>query len=172
MTNAPASHPQTFRMHRFRRTKSGALERLPGFLSPTAARRRALTVILEDEHHREPEDLDVSARCAEDIQTSGHLAAPQAVPKRRPRPDGPRKEGTQPEAGCLSSQAVAFIRLIAACDSFRGRKPSATEGSPQPSSRRIAVWPLLALAYSLQVKQLKGVRVAHVRPLPPCVFRP
>ena len=33
--------------------------------------------------------------------------------------------------------------------------------SPQPSSRRIAVWPLLALAYSLQVKQLKGVRYAH-----------
>jgi len=82
MTNAPAYHPQTFRMQRFRLAESEALERLPALLSPTAARRRALAVILEDEHHREPEDLDVTAHCAGDKQTSGLLAAQQAVPRR------------------------------------------------------------------------------------------
>jgi len=115
--------------------------------------------------------------------------SPHKLPPETPRPIGPHAEGTQPEAGCLSSQAVAFIRLVAACDSFSGRKPSASivppaswpccpstfrlSRSPQPSSRRIAVWPLLAPAYSLQAKQLKGVRYAHlVHSPPPGPFRP
>ena len=114
--------PQTFQMHRFRHTESGALERLPGSLSRTAAWRRALAVILEDEHHREPEDLDVSAHCAGDNQTSGHLVAAQTAPEDNPGLSAPeRKARSQKPDVCprklreSSGLSLRATRLAAAC---------------------------------------------------------
>lgn len=59
--------------------------------------------------------------------TAQHLSA---CPFRSPRPVGPQKEGTQPEAGCLSSQAPGAILLVAACISVGGRMSSASIGPP------------------------------------------
>ena len=67
-------------------------------------------------------------------------------PLSRPWPVGPQKEGTQPEAGWLSSQAVAAILLVAARISISGRMSSASIGPPgswpcRPSTPRLSRLP-------------------------------
>jgi len=78
-------------------------------------------------------------------------------PEEWPRPIGPRKESTEPEAGCLSSQAPGAILLVATCISVSGRMSSVSIGPPgswprqpatlwlsrlpQPASRRICPIP-------------------------------
>ena len=105
--NAPLS------AHRKRSTRTPAR-----FLSPTAARRRALAVILEDEHHREPEDLDVSAHCAGDNRISGQPAAPQAVPRRQtpacrpPKGRHAARSRMSVLASCGSHPACRCVRLV------------------------------------------------------------
>jgi len=127
-----------------------ALERLPDVMAPAAARRRALAVILGDDHHRESGNPDAPARCAGTTGLPEQPIAAQAAPDKRPRPLGPRKERGQPSAAA-SSRAPGH-RHIAAHVLSGGRMPSASivppascpcrpstfrlSRSPQPSSRR------------------------------------
>ena len=160
-------------MHRFRHTESGALKRLPGSLSLTAARRRALAVM---------SGTDITAR--QTIWMSRHVVprttslsaqpiAAQAAPRNCPGLSAPKRKRCSQKtdailtgSGCTGlslhrSRVAAACRLRRSCHRHRGPVCPSTfrlSRSPQPASRRIVVWPLLAPAYALRFKQLKGVR--------------
>jgi len=176
--NAPASLPSDVPNAPLSQTESGALEHLPGFLSPTAARRRALAVILENEHHREPEDLDASAHCAGDKQTSGQLASTQAVPKDSPglsaperkarsqKPDVcPRKLWQSSGLSLRATRLAAACRLRRSCHGPRGPVALPRSGCPVRRSRHPA-----AFAQSLLPATPRGVlrsrSAAPPRPTP------
>ena len=89
-----------------------ALEHLPDIVSPAAARRRALAVIL-DEHHREPVTPDDTAHSACDNRcdrtTHRHTNCP---PGRDPGLSAPERNARQPSVA-TSSQAVGHRRFAA-----------------------------------------------------------
>ena len=105
--NAPLS------AHRKRSNRTSAR-----FLAPTAARRRALVVILEHEHHREPEDPDVLAQLCRrqpDLWTARrHTSCPlKTAPACRP-PKGRHAARSRMSvlASCGSHPACRCVRLV------------------------------------------------------------
>jgi len=150
--NAPHLAPRCSKCSPVVYADCAALERLPDFVAPPAARRRALAVMLY-EHHREPGKLDAPARCAGTTSLSGQPIAEQAAPGRHPRPIGPRKECPAAKRRCVlascgsSALRCRASRLAAACrlrqSGRRDRDPFTLprSGCPVCRSRHPAAFP-------------------------------
>ena len=105
-----------------------ALERLPTLLSPAAARRKALTVILGACITASQSIWMPRHAVPGPTRLSGLPIAARTAPQGIPRPVGPHAEDPQSEPVCLSSQAPGSSRVVTAGGLCIGRNPAVSIG--------------------------------------------